>query len=230
MGLTKKEKAARAHEILNELHAEVPVPLDHVDSFTLLIAVLLSAQTTDARVNLVTPALFKLGPNPKRMAKLSVDQILACIRTCGLAPSKAKNISRLSEMLLELHGGEVPETFEELEALPGVGHKTASVVMSQAFGVPAFAVDTHIHRLAARWGLSNGTTVEKTEADLKKLFPRESWNELHLQIIYFGREHCPARGHDLETCPICSWAATAKRKNEEKRKNAPKKKATATKN
>ncbi|MCL4136004.1 UNVERIFIED_CONTAM: hypothetical protein GTU68_024982 [Idotea baltica] len=230
MGLTRKEKAARAHEILDELHAEVPVPLDHTDPFTLLVAVLLSAQTTDARVNLVTPALFKIGPNPERMAQLSVDQILECIRTCGLAPSKAKNIRRLSEMLIEKHGGEVPGSFEELEELPGVGHKTASVVMSQAFDVPAFAVDTHIHRLAARWGLSNGTTVEKTEADLKKLFPKESWNKLHLQIIYFGREHCPARGHDLETCPICSWAATAKRKNEEKRKNAPKKKATANKN
>lgn len=228
MGLTRKEKAERVQDILDELHPEVPVPLDHVDAFTLLIAVLLSAQTTDARVNLVTPALFKLGPTPAKMAKLSVEQILECIRTCGLAPSKAKNIRKLSEILVERHAGEVPRTFEELEALPGVGHKTASVAMAQAFGVPAFPVDTHIHRLAARWGLSNGTTVEKTEEDLKKLFPKERWNELHLQIIYFGREHCPARGHDLETCPICSWAATAKRKNEEKRKNAPKKKAKAT--
>ncbi len=227
MGLSRKEKAERAHQILDELHSDVPVPLDHVDSFTLLIAVLLSAQTTDARVNLVTPALFKKGPTPKRMARQSVEEILACIRTCGLAPSKAKNIRRLSEILMEQHGGEVPQSFEELEALPGVGHKTASVVMAQAFGVPAFPVDTHIHRLAARWGLSNGTTVEKTEEDLKRLFPRESWNVLHLQFIYFGREHCPARGHDLETCPICSWAATAKRKNEERRKNAPKKKAKA---
>jgi len=224
MGVTRAEKAPRVQKVLGELYAEVPIPLDHLGSFTLLVAVVLSAQTTDVRVNLVTPALFKRGPTPERMAKLSVEEILGHIRTCGLAPSKAKNIQRLSEILVAEHGGEVPQSFEALEALPGVGHKTASVVMAQSFGIPAFPVDTHIHRLAARWGLSNGTTVEKTERDLKKLFPEDDWNRLHLQIIYFGREHCPARGHDLDGCPICSWAATAKRKADERRKNAPKKK------
>jgi len=223
MRLTKREKAGRVQELLDELHPTVPVPLDHVDPFTLLIAVLLSAQTTDVRVNLVTPALFERASSAAQMAEVPVDEILACIRTCGLAPSKAKNIRALSEILVRQHAGEVPQSFEELEALPGVGHKTASVVMAQAFGVPAFPVDTHIHRLAARWGLSDGSTVEKTEADLKRLFDSESWNTLHLQIIYFGREHCPARGHDMETCPICSWAASQRRKLEERRKNAPRK-------
>ncbi|MFT7670756.1 MAG: endonuclease-3 [Planctomycetota bacterium] len=221
MRLPKAQKARRIHEILDELHAEVPVPLDHSDPFTLMIAVLLSAQTTDARVNLVTPALFKRASSAKEMAKVPVEDILGCIRTCGLAPSKAKNIRSLSELLMKNHKGQTPRTFEELEALPGVGHKTASVVMAQAFGVPAFPVDTHIHRLAARWGLSDGKNVEKTERDLKPLFPEESWNKLHLQFIYFGREHCPARNHNLDGCPICSWASTAKRKNEERKKNKP---------
>jgi endonuclease-3 len=220
----RAEKASLIHETLDGLYARPPVPLDHVDPFTLLVAVLLSAQTTDVRVNLVTPELFRHGPNPVAMAQLPVATILKAIKTCGLAPGKAKNIKRLSELLLERHDGIVPQSFEDLEALPGVGHKTASVVMAQAFGVPAFPVDTHIHRLAARWGLSNGSTVEKTEQDLKALFPRDRWNALHLQIIYFGREHCPARGHDLKTCRICGWAASKKRITEEQRKNAPRSK------
>lgn len=210
--MKKAEKAERIRRILDEHHPEVPIPLDHVDPFTLLVAVLLSAQTTDARVNLVTPALFAQARTPKAMARLSVAEILGFIRTCGLAPTKAKNIRALAKILVTEHGGRVPDTFAELEALPGVGHKTASVVMSQAFGHPAFPVDTHIHRLAARWGLSTGTTVVKTERDLKAVFPEEAWNKLHLQIIYFGREHCPALRHDLATCPICSWASSAKRK------------------
>lgn len=222
--MKRAEKASLIHEILDGLYARPPVPLDHVDPFTLLVAVLLSAQTTDVRVNLVTPELFRHGPNPVAMAQLPVATILKAIKTCGLAPGKAKNIKRLSELLLERHDGIVPQSFEDLEALPGVGHKTASVVMAQAFGVPAFPVDTHIHRLAARWGLSNGSTVEKTEQDLKALFPRDRWNALHLQIIYFGREHCPARGHDLKTCRICGWAASKKRITEEQRKNAPRSK------
>ncbi|MEM8998258.1 MAG: endonuclease III [Acidobacteriota bacterium] len=216
--MKRQEKAERIAGILEELYPETPIPLDHRDPFTLLIAVLLSAQTTDKKVNEVTPALFDAGPTPERMAALPVDVIRGFIRQLGLAPQKAKNIKRLSEMLVEA-GGEVPRTFEELEALPGVGHKTASVVMAQAFGVPAFPVDTHIHRLAARWGLSNGTGVAKTEKDLKRVFPRERWNKLHLQIIFFGREYCPARFHDLSTCPICSFAATKKRMREEKAAN-----------
>ena len=225
MRLTKAQKAERIQALLEDYHPEVPVPLDHSDPFTLTIAVLLSAQTTDARVNLVTPGLFARASTPEAMARLEVEEILECIKTCGLAPSKAKNIRKLAEILVEQHDGEVPGSFEALEALPGVGHKTASVVMAQAFGHPAFPVDTHIHRLAARWGLSDGSSVERTERDLKKLFAPESWNKLHLQIIYFGREHCPARGHDLEGCPICSWAATKKRIREERAKNAPKRRA-----
>ena len=213
--MTRQEKASRIAEQLQELYPEPPIPLSHVDPYTLLVAVMLSAQTTDVKVNQVTPALFRRAPDAKAMAALEVDEILTLIREIGLAPTKAKNLKRMSELLLERHGGEVPRSFEELEALPGVGHKTASVVMSQAFGEPAFAVDTHIHRLAARWGLSNGKSVEQTERDLKALFPRESWNALHLQIIYFGREHCPARGHDLSKCPICGWAASKKRIEEE---------------
>lgn len=206
--------------MLDEMYPETPVPLDHRNPFELLIAVLMSAQTTDLKVNEVTPALFEAGPTPAAMAALDVDVIQSLIRYVGLAPTKARNIKRLSEMLLEHHDGNVPDSFEALEALPGVGHKTAGVVMAQAFGVPAFPVDTHIHRLAARWGLSNGTNVERTERDLKAVFPKESWNDLHLQIIFFGREHCPARWHDLSTCPICSWAATKKRIEEERRMNA----------
>jgi len=213
--MTRQEKASRIAEQLQELYPEPPIPLSHVDPYTLLVAVMLSAQTTDVKVNQLTPALFRRAPDAKAMAALEVDEILILIREIGLAPTKAKNLKRMSELLLERHGGEVPRSFEELEALPGVGHKTASVVMSQAFGVPAFPVDTHIHRLAARWGLSNGKSVEQTERDLKALFPRESWNALHLQIIYFGREHCPARGHDLSKCPICGWAASKKRIEEE---------------
>ncbi|MEO1699973.1 MAG: endonuclease III [Planctomycetota bacterium] len=214
--MKRAEKAERILAMLEELYPETPVPLDHTDPFTLLVAVLLSAQTTDARVNLVTPGLFAKGPDPASMARLSVDEILAEIRTCGLAPTKAKNVKRLSEILVDEYGGEVPNSLEELEALPGVGHKTASVVVAQAFGQPAFPVDTHIHRLAARWGLSRGKTVEHTERDLKAVFPEETWSKVHLQIIFFGREHCPARFHDLESCPICSWAATKTRVREER--------------
>ncbi|MEM8930101.1 MAG: endonuclease III [Acidobacteriota bacterium] len=217
--MTRQEKADRIVPMLAELYPETPIPLDHTDPFTLLVAVLLSAQTTDKKVNEVTPALFERAPNPAAMAALDVETIRDLIRQIGLAPQKAKNLKRLSEMLIE-DGGEVPRTFEGLEALPGVGHKTASVVMSQAFGVPAFPVDTHIHRLAARWGLSDGKNVEKTERDLKKVFARELWNTLHLQIIFFGREYCPARFHDLDACPICSWASTKKRRRDEAAANA----------
>ncbi|PKN57692.1 MAG: endonuclease III [Deltaproteobacteria bacterium HGW-Deltaproteobacteria-14] len=209
--MRRSDKARRIVAILNELHPETPIPLDHTDPFTLLVAVMLSAQTTDKKVNEVTPALFARAPGPAAMAALEVEEIRDLIREIGLAPTKAKNLRRTAELLLERHQGEVPRSFEALEALPGVGHKTASVVMSQAFGVPAFPVDTHIHRLAARWGLSDGKTVEKTEADLKATFPEALWNRLHLQIIFFGREHCPARGHDLSRCPICGWAATKRR-------------------
>ena len=216
--MKRAEKAERIQKILDERYPTTPVPLDHEDPFTLLVAVLLSAQCTDERVNQVTPHLFARASTPEAMAKLSAAQIRAIIKPCGLSPQKSKAIRGLSQILVEQHGGEVPQSFEELEALPGVGHKTASVVMAQAFGVPAFPVDTHIHRLAARWGLSSGKNVEQTERDLKALFPREAWNRLHLQIIFFGRECCPARGHDLAACPICGWAATKKRIAEEARK------------
>lgn len=209
--MTRKEKAAEIAGILERLYPETPVPLDHTDPYTLLVAVLLSAQCTDVRVNQVTPHLFALADNPHDMAQQSVDTIQEIIRPCGLSPQKSKAIHRLSEILLEEHSGQVPASFEALERLPGVGHKTASVVMAQAFGVPAFPVDTHIHRLAYRWGLSTGKSVEKTEADLKKVFPKDIWNKLHLQIIFFGREYCPARGHHPETCPICSLYGIKKR-------------------
>ncbi len=202
--MTKKEKATEIAKILDDLYPETPIPLDHQDPYTLLVAVLLSAQCTDKRVNQVTPHLFKKANTPKKMIKLEVDDIKAIIRPCGLSPRKSKAISELSHIILDKHNGIVPQTFEDLEALPGVGHKTASVVMSQAFGFPAFPVDTHIHRLAYRWALTTGKNVVKTEADLKRLFPKESWNKLHLQIIFFGREYCPARGHDPMECPICS--------------------------
>lgn len=205
--MKKLDKAARIQEILECLYPVVPVPLVHNDPYTLLLAVLLSAQTTDKKVNEVTPALFERAPTPELMLTLSVDEIKHYIRQIGLAQTKAKNIHRLSQLLLENYGGVVPSSIEELVALPGVGHKTASVVVSQAFGVPAFPVDTHIHRLAYRWRLSNGKNVVQTEKDLKALFPRETWNKVHLQIIFFGREHCPALYHDLLSCPICSWAA-----------------------
>jgi len=209
--MKRSEKAEIILKMLEEYYPETPVPLDHENEFQLLIAVLMSAQTTDKKVNEVTPELFRRGPNAKEMSMLTIETIREIIREVGLAPTKAKNIYNLSHILCEKHNGEVPSTFQELEDLPGVGHKTASVVMAQAFGVPAFPVDTHIHRLAARWGLSNGKSVEKTEKDLKAIFPKESWNKLHLQIIFFGREYCPARNHDLTTCPICSWTATKKR-------------------
>lgn len=188
---------------LAELYPATPVPLAHRDPYTLLVAVLLSAQCTDRRVNVVTPALWQLADTPRAMAEVPVEKIQAIIRPCGLAPQKAKAISGLSRLLLERHGGQVPRTFAELEALPGVGHKTASVVMAQAFGEPAFPVDTHIHRLAQRWKLSTGRNVVQTEKDLKRLFPREAWNRLHLRIIFYGREHCTARGCDGTVCEIC---------------------------
>jgi len=200
--MTRSERAELIGQKLDELYPSVPVPLDHRDPFTLLVAVLLSAQCTDKRVNLVTPALFARADTPERMARLSVEDIQECIRTCGLAPQKAKAIKALSLLLIERHGGEVPQTFEELEALPGVGHKTASVVMAQAFGVPAFPVDTHIHRLAKKWKLSRARNVKETERDLKNVFPEETWNQRHLQIIFYGREYSPARGAKAEHCPI----------------------------
>lgn len=200
---TKQLKALDIQDTLEDLYPETPIPLDHTDSYTLLIAVLLSAQCTDARVNTITPLLFAKASTPQEMIQLSVEEIKAIIRPCGLSPRKSKAIFDLSHILLNKHAGEVPESFEYLEELPGVGHKTASVVMAQAFGVPAFPVDTHIHRLAYRWKLTNGKNVEQTEKDLKRLFPKEMWNKLHLQIIFFGREYCPARSHQPETCPIC---------------------------
>ncbi len=220
--MKRKEKAERIQAMLEELYPETPVPLDHESPFQLLIAVLMSAQTTDLKVNQVTPELFKKGPTPEKMSVLEVSTIQSLIREVGLAPTKAKNIKRLSELLIERHQGDIPSTFEELEALPGVGHKTAGVVLAQAFGIPAFPIDTHIHRLAARWGLSNGKNVDQTEKDLKAVFPKEAWNDLHLQIIFFGREYCPARYHDLSQCPICSWAATKKRIAAEAKMNRPK--------
>ena len=203
--MRRKERAERIQTILDAHYPAPPVPLDHTNPFTLLVAVLLSAQCTDARVNLVTPALFADADNPESMAALSVEQILEHIRSCGLAPTKAKNIHKLSHILLERHQGIVPGNLADLEALPGVGHKTASVVMIQAFGIPAFPVDTHIFRCAKRWKLSKGKNVNQVEADLKKIYPKKSWAKLHLQIIYFGREHCPARNHNETTCPICQW-------------------------
>ncbi|MEN0003719.1 MAG: endonuclease III [Bacteroidota bacterium] len=202
--LSRQQKADAIAIMLEELYPETPVPLDHTDPYTLLIAVLLSAQCTDARVNKVTPHLFAQADNPYDMAQMDVADIKAIIRPCGLSPRKSKAIYDLSHILLDKYNGEVPQDMEALEELPGVGHKTASVVMSQAFGEPAFPVDTHIHRLAYRWTLSTGKNVTKTEADLKRVFPRELWNKLHLQIIFFGREYCPARGHDPYKCPICS--------------------------
>ena len=199
----KQERAALVLRRLEELYPETPVPLDHSDAFTLLIAVLLSAQCTDKKVNEVTPALFAAGPTATAMAALPEAEILGHIRQLGLARTKATHVKRLAELLLERHGGAVPSSFAALEALPGVGHKTASVVMAQAFGVPAFPVDTHIHRLAQRWGLSSGVSVARTETDLKRLFPRQAWNKLHLQIIFYGREHCTARGCDGTVCGLC---------------------------
>ena len=194
MKMKKQERANHVMETLERLYPETPVPLDHTDAYTLLIAVLLSAQCTDKRVNEITPHLFSKASSPYDMVLLSVDEIKSIIRPCGLSPAKSKAIHRLSEILLEEHNGEVPDSFEALEALPGVGHKTASVVMAQAFGVPAFPVDTHIHRLMTQWKLTNGKNVEQTERDAKRLFPKDKWNKLHLQIIFYGREYSPARG------------------------------------
>lgn len=201
--MTKVERAAFVDSFLARLYPETPIPLDHTDPYTLLVAVLLSAQCTDVRVNLTTPALFARASTPEAMRNVPVGDIQAIIRPCGLAPAKARAISGLSEIIETRHGGKVPESFEELEALPGVGHKTASVVMSQAFGHPAFPVDTHIHRLAQRWKLTSGKNVVQTEKDLKRLFPEDRWNALHLQMIYYGREHCTARGCDGTVCELC---------------------------
>lgn len=201
---TKDKKVKEIIRILDRLYPTTPIPLIHKDPFTLLVSVVLSAQCTDERVNKTTPILFNKADTPEKMLKMSVKQIEKIIRPCGLSPQKSKAIKGLSVLLVKKHNSEVPENFLELEKLPGVGHKTASVVMSQAFGFPAFPVDTHIHRLAWRWGLSTGKNVEKTEKDLKRLFPEEKWNKLHLQIIFYGREFCPARGHKLESCIICS--------------------------
>ena len=209
--MTRAEKARRIGEILDRLFPDAAAPLRHEDPFTLLVAVVLSAQCTDLRVNQVTPALFAAASTPADMAKLGAARIRRFIRSCGLAPAKAKNIAALSRKLVADHGGVVPDDFDALEALAGVGHKTASVVMNQAFGHPAFAVDTHIHRLAGRWGLSRARNVTETERDLKRLFAPELWGRRHLQIIYFGREHCPARRHDLASCPICSFTASKAR-------------------
>ena len=211
--MKRSEKAKIIGNMLDELYPETPIPLDHYSAYTLLVAVMLSAQTTDKKVNEVTPALFKKADTPEKMAKLDVKLIQSIIKEIGLAPTKAKNLSKMAQQLIE--GGGVKQDWDYLESLAGVGHKTASVVMSQWFGVPAFPVDTHIHRLAARWGLSNGKSVDKTEKDLKNVWPNDEWNRRHLQIIFFGREHCPARNHDLKKCPICSWAASKKRILEE---------------
>ena len=211
-GLKKRERAQRILQRLEETYPETPIPLDHSDPFTLLIAVLLSAQCTDKKVNEVTPALFAAGPTPAAMAALDEETILNHIRQLGLAKTKARNVKKLAQILVTAYDGEVPASFEELEALPGVGHKTASVVMAQAYGVPAFPVDTHIHRLAQRWGLSPGDSVQRTERDLKQLFPEEAWNKLHLQIIFYGREYCTARGCDGTVCPLCTELYPNRRK------------------
>ena len=207
--MKRSEKAKIIGNMLDELYPETPIPLDHYSAYTLLVAVMLSAQTTDKKVNEVTPVLFKKADTPEKMAKLDVKLIQSIIKEIGLAPTKAKNLHKMAQQLIE--GGGVIQDWDYLESLAGVGHKTASVVMSQWFGVPAFPVDTHIHRLAARWGLTNGKSVDKTEKDLKNIWPKDEWNRRHLQIIFFGREHCPARNHDLKKCPICSWAASKKR-------------------
>lgn len=212
--MKRVDKADRIGAMLDELYPKPPIPLEHRNPYTLLVAVTLSAQTTDARVNEVTPALFAEADTPEKMAALGTDRILHLIRAIGLAPTKANNLSRAAAQIVDA-GGEVIPDWEFLESLAGVGHKTASVVMAQAFGEPAFPVDTHIHRLAGRWGLSRAANVEQTERDLKSVFPRDTWARRHLQIIYFGREFCPARHHDLTTCPICSWAATKIRIREE---------------
>ena len=226
--MRRVEKAKRIGAILDELYPEAGIPLDHEDPFTLLVAVLLSAQCTDARVNEVTPGLFARADTPEAMALVPLPEIRRLIRSCGLAPAKARGIKGLSRILVKEHGGGVPADFEALEALPGVGHKTASVVMVQAFGHPAFPVDTHIHRLAGRWRLSRARNVVETERDLKKLFAPEHWGKVHLQLIYFGREHCPARGHDLAACPVCSWAASRAQFARESAATRPRRRPTAS--
>jgi len=215
--MKRADKADKIGAQLDELYHETPIPLDHTDPYTLLVAVMLSAQTTDKKVNEVTPALFARADNPAKMASLEVGEIQNLIREIGLAPTKAKNLKLMAEQILQ-GGGEIIPDWKFLESLAGVGHKTASVVMAQAFGVPAFPVDTHIHRLASRWGLSKARNVEQTERDLKAVFPMETWNRRHLQIIFFGREYCPARNHNLSDCPICSWAASKKRIREESKR------------
>jgi endonuclease-3 len=214
--MQRADKAARIQAILDQHFPAPAIPLQHRDAFTLLCAVVLSAQCTDERVNLVTPGLFALAATPAAMAALPVPRILAVIRSCGLAPQKAKALAGLARELVRTHGGAVPRDLDALEALPGVGHKTASVVMAQAFGVPSFPVDTHIHRLAWRWGLSSGRNVAQTERDLVRTFPREHWNKLHLQFIWFGRTHCPALRHEPERCPVCVWAMSASRRRTER--------------
>ena len=214
--MKRSEKATIIGKTLDELYPKTPIPLDHDSSYTLLVAVMLSAQTTDKKVNEVTPKLFSIANTPEKMAELSTDTIQEIIKEIGLAPTKAKNLHKMALQLIE--GGGVKQDWDYLESLAGVGHKTASVVMSQWYGVPAFPVDTHIHRLAYRWGLSNGKNVEKTELDLKKIWPEDQWNRRHLQIIFFGREHCPARNHSLKDCLICSWAASQKRIRQEAKK------------
>lgn len=218
--MKRQELAQRIQAILDEHFPAPPIPLDHADPFSLLIAVLLSAQCTDVRVNQVTPVLFARANTPHAMLQVPVAEIQAIVRPCGLSPQKAKAIAGLSKILIEEHGGEVPTNLEALERLPGVGHKTASVVMAQAFGVPAFPIDTHIHRLAWRWGLSSGRSVEQTERDLVRTFPREHWNKLHLQIIHFGRAFCPAMRHVPAQCPICSWAMSRARQAAEAKRRA----------
>jgi endonuclease III len=219
--MRRTERATIILEILNREFPNPAVPLDHRNTFTFLVAVMLSASATDKKVNQVTPILFDLADSPEKMSQLSILQIKNIIHDVGLSNSKSKNIHRMAELLLERHAGEVPSSFEELEALPGVGHKTASVVISQSFGRPAFAVDTHIHRLSYRWGISNGSSVKQTEKDLKQHFDERNWNLLHLQMIYFGRKFCPALRHDVDACPICSWAITKKRQKEEIGRTAP---------
>ena len=214
--MKRSKKATIIGKTLDELYPKTPIPLDHDSSYTLLVAVMLSAQTTDKKVNEVTPKLFSIANTPEKMAELSTDTIQKIIKEIGLAPTKAKNLHKMALQLIE--GGGVKQDWDYLESLAGVGHKTASVVMSQWYGVPAFPVDTHIHRLASRWGLSNGKNVEKTELDLKKIWPEDQWNRRHLQIIFFGREHCPARNHNLKDCLICSWAASQKRITQEAKK------------
>jgi endonuclease III len=227
--LDRKARAAKILQILDELFPAPAIPLDHEDPFQLLVATILSAQCTDARVNLVTPALFTRAPDAKTMAKTKPKEILRYIRSCGLAPGKAKRLRAMSHALVTKHGGVVPRDFEALEELAGVGHKTASVVMAQAFGEPAFPVDTHIHRLAGRWQLSRARSVEETERDLKAMFPRDRWNALHLQIIYFGRSYCPALRHVRESCPICSWAMSNARALREVREQRRPKRTPASK-